>query len=144
MTNTIVPMCCSLRDELNKWLVPAFGEDVYIDFDITALPELQQDMERMSRILRDANWLTFDEKRIAMHYEERGGIYSHSYVNNSIVPLEQVLMDLTVSDQQTIMDDNSSNDNGSRDMANSNGTVSQDTIGEDLQNGTNDTNSSEE
>ena len=144
MTNTIVPMCCSLRDELNKWLVPAFGEDVYIDFDITALPELQQDMERMSRILRDANWLTFDEKRIAMNYEERGGIYSHSYVNNSIVPLEQVLMDLTVSDQQTIMDDNSSNDNGSRDMANSNGTVSQDTNGEDLQNGTNDTNSSEE
>jgi hypothetical protein len=144
MTNTIVPMCCSLRDELNKWLVPAFGENVYIDFDITALPELQQDMERMSRILRDANWLTFDEKRVAMNYEEKGGIYEHSYVSNSIVPLDQVLMDLSIpQDQQTMMND-SSNNNGSGDMANGNGEISQDSNGEDMQNGNGNANSSEE
>jgi hypothetical protein len=136
MTNTIVPMCCSLRDELNKWLVPAFGEDVYIDFDITALPELQQDMERMSRILRDANWLTFDEKRVAMNYEEKGGIYEHSYVNSSIVPLEQVMMDLSIPQEN--MTDDSSYDNGSRDLANGNGAVSEDSNGEDLPNGTDD------
>ena len=67
ITNTIIPMCCQLRDELNKWLVPRYGEDAFIDFDITALPEMQQDMERMVRSLRDANWLTFDEKRVAMN-----------------------------------------------------------------------------
>ena len=136
MTNTIVPMCCSLRDELNKWLVPAFGEDVYIDFDITALPELQQDMERMSRILRDANWLTFDEKRVAMNYEEKGGIYEHSYVNNSIVPLEQVLMDLSIPSDDQNNDDDSSNDNGRGDMANGDGEVSEDSDRENVQDGT--------
>jgi len=93
MTNTIVPVCCSLRDELNKWLVPRFGENVYIDFDISALPELQQDLERMSRILRDAYWLTLDEKRAAMNYEEKGGIFDAAYVNQSLVPLDQITMD---------------------------------------------------
>ena len=132
MTNTIVPMCCSLRDELNRWLVPVYGEDVFIDFDITALPELQQDMERMSRILRDANWLTFDEKRMAMNYEEKGGIYSHSYVSQGLIPLQQVMMDLTIPEQQTMIDDSSDN-NGSRDMADSDGEISEDSDREDLQ-----------
>lgn len=144
MTNTIVPMCCSLRDELNKWLVPAFGEDVYIDFDITALPELQQDMERMSRILRDANWLTFDEKRVAMNYEEKGGIYEHSYVNNSIVPLEQVMMDLSIPSDDQNNDDDSSYDNGRGDMANGDGEVSEDSDRENVPYGTGNAYRSEE
>jgi HK97 family phage portal protein len=125
MTNTIVPMCCSLRDELNKWLVPRFGEDVFIDFDITALPELQQDLEKMSRILRDANWLTMDEKRVAMNYEERGGAYDTAYVNSSLLPINQVMMDLTVPND-TI------DNNGSGDMEDSNGEVSEDTNGENV------------
>jgi HK97 family phage portal protein len=101
ITNTIMPLNCQLRDELNKWLVPRFGEDVYIDFDISALPEMQQDMERMVNQLRMADWLTFDEKRVAMNYEERGGAYAFSYVNQGLLPLEQVNMDLTVSNDQS-------------------------------------------
>lgn len=95
MTNTIIPLCSTLRDELNRWLLPIYGEDVYIDFDITAIPEMQQDMERMTRILRDANWLTMDEKRISMNYEPKEGAYSYSYVNQGLVVLEQVAMDLS-------------------------------------------------
>ncbi len=105
ITNTIIPKCCNLRDELNKFLVPVFGEDVFIDFDITALPEMQQDMERMVRALRDANWLTWDEKRIAMNYQEMGGAYEYTYINQGLIPLEQAMMDLSVGN------DGSSNDN---------------------------------
>jgi HK97 family phage portal protein len=129
ITNTIVPMACSLRDELNKWLVPRFGEDVYIDFDITALPEMQQDMERMVRSLRDANWLTFDEKRVAMNYSERGGAYEHSYVNGGLVQLDQVGMDLTVPDGE-----DNSNNNGREDMVNGDDSISQDGVGEEMPN----------
>lgn len=99
MTNTIIPLCSTLRDELNRWLLPIYGEDVYIDFDITAIPEMQQDMERMTRILRDANWLTMDEKRISMNYEPKEGAYSYSYVNQGLVVLEQVAMDLSYDGQ---------------------------------------------
>lgn len=128
MTNTIVPLACELRDELNKMLVPMFKEDVYIDFDITALPELQQDMERMSRILRDANWLTMDEKRVAMNYDKKGGAFDHAYVNQGLVTLEQVMMDLSIADDN-------SNDNRQRDMEDSNDEVSEDSNGDDVSNG---------
>jgi hypothetical protein len=120
-----------LRDELNKWLVPRFGENVYIDFDISALPELQQDLERMSRILRDAYWLTLDEKRSAMNYEERGGIFDAAYVNQSLVPLEQITMDLTVQD-------GNNGTNGRTNMGDSDGSISEDTNGEDMPNGAED------
>ncbi len=96
ITNTIAPLCAELRDELNAWLVPRFGENVYIDYDISALPELQSDMEKMVAQLKQADWLTFDEKRTAMGYEEKGGAYASSYVSGGMMPLEMSMMDLTV------------------------------------------------
>lgn len=99
ITNTIVPLCCELRDELNAWLVPRFGENVYIDFDISALPELQSDMEKMVQQLKAADWLTFDEKRTAMGYDAKMGAYDYSYVSQGLIPLEQTLMDLSVTNE---------------------------------------------
>jgi hypothetical protein len=91
--------------------VPRYGEDVFIDFDITALPEMQQDMERMVRSLRDANWLTFDEKRVAMNYQEREGAFEYAYINQGLIPIEQAVMDLTIppSENQDNGDDNIAN-----------------------------------
>lgn len=132
VTNTIVPLACQLRDELNKWLVPRFKENVFIDFDISALPEMQKDFSQMVAQLKAADWLTFDEKREAMNYEPKGGIYEHSYVSQGLIPLEQVMMDLSIPQDQTTMNDNTSN-NGSGDMANSDVSVSQDSNGENLQ-----------
>ena len=57
-------------------------------------------MEQMVNQLRMADWLTFDEKRVAMNYEERGGAYEYSYVNQGLMPLEQVNMDLTIPNDQ--------------------------------------------
>jgi len=105
ITNTIIPMCCQLRDELNKFLVPRYGENAFIDFDITSLPEMQQDMERMVRSLRDANWLTFDEKRVAMNYEEREGAFGYAYINQGLIPIEQAVMDLSISPDLTDSED---------------------------------------
>jgi HK97 family phage portal protein len=104
ITNTIIPMCCQLRDELNKFLLPRYGEDMFIDFDITALPEMQQDMERMVRSLRDANWLTFDEKRVAMNYQEKEGAFEYAYINQGLIPIEQAVMDLSISPSQDLED----------------------------------------
>jgi HK97 family phage portal protein len=99
VTNTIVPMCAQLRDELNKWLVPRMGDTgVFVDFDISALPELQRDLEKMVAGLVNASWLTMDEKRIAMNYEPKGGAYDMSYVSQGLIPLEQAGMDLGAGD----------------------------------------------
>jgi HK97 family phage portal protein len=129
VTNTIVPMCANLRDELNHWLLPRYGEDLFIDFDITALPEMQQDMERMVRSLRDANWLTMDEKRVAMNYDEKGGPWSTSYLNQGLIPIEFAGMDLNVTNDDT---NDNGNDNGRRDMGDSDEEISENPDGEDL------------
>ena len=96
VTYTIVPMCAQLRDELYRWLVPRMGDkNVFIDFDIMALPELQRDMEKMVSGLKSADWLTYDEKRIAMNYEPKGGAYDTAYVTQGLVPIEEASMTLT-------------------------------------------------
>lgn len=101
VTNTIVPMCAQLRDELNKWLVPRMGDkNVFIDFDIMALPELQRDMEKMVNGLRSADWLTYDEKRVAMNYEPRGGAYDTAYIAHGMIPIDQAATDLSNGEQQ--------------------------------------------
>jgi HK97 family phage portal protein len=95
VTNTIVPMCAQLRDEMNKWLLPRMGDtDMFIDFDIQALPELQRDIEKMVNGLKAADWLTMDEKRVAMNYEPKGGAYATSYIPQGMIPIEQANMDV--------------------------------------------------
>lgn len=95
VTNTIVPMCAQLRDEMNKWLLPRMGDtDMFIDFDIQALPELQRDIEKMVNGLSAADWLTMDEKRVAMNYEPKGGAYATTYIPQGLIPIEQANMDV--------------------------------------------------
>jgi HK97 family phage portal protein len=96
VTNTIVPMCSQLRDELNRWLGPRMGQGAYIDFDIMALPELQKDIDKLVSGLTNASWLTMDEKRMAMNYDALGGPFEKAYVNSGLVPLDQAGMDLGV------------------------------------------------
>jgi HK97 family phage portal protein len=99
VTNTIVPMCAQLRDELNRWLVPRMGDkNVFIDFDIMALPELQRDMEKMVNGLKAADWLTFDEKRVAMNYEPKGGSFESAYIAQGMIPIDQAAMDLSTGE----------------------------------------------
>ena len=45
-----MPMCNSLRDELNRVLVPSFGSREYLDYDFSTLPELQDDYSKMSTV----------------------------------------------------------------------------------------------
>jgi HK97 family phage portal protein len=95
VTNTIVPMCAQLRDEINRYLVPRMGETgVFVDFDVMALPELQRDIEKMVTGLVRADWLTYDEKRIAMNYEPRGGAYDDAYISQGLIPIGDAALNM--------------------------------------------------
>jgi len=45
--NAVMPELVKIREELNRWLTPRFGEKLYIDFDFTAIPELQEEMDKL-------------------------------------------------------------------------------------------------
>lgn len=94
VTNTIVPAIGTLRDELNRWLAARNGNgNEFIDFDIQALPELQNDISKLVGSLVNANWLTYDEKRVACGYEAKGGVYENAFVNQGLVTLDQLTME---------------------------------------------------
>ncbi len=43
-TDTIVPFLAETKEGLNRWLAPRYG-DIYLDFDLAAVPELYADMD---------------------------------------------------------------------------------------------------
>lgn len=70
MLNVVLPELNMLRDELNRWWIPGFGEHLYFDYDIQAIPELQEDLDKLVDHLTSAWWVTGNEKRSAMGYDE--------------------------------------------------------------------------
>lgn len=72
ITQTEMPRVCSNRDAMNVPLLLSFGLDpsLYtIDADISMLPEMQDDMNKLTQSLAQAQWLTLNEKRKAMNLE---------------------------------------------------------------------------
>lgn len=69
---TIVPELASLRDQLNRFLVPKFDRSrkLWLDFDLDGVDALQEDKDLMWTRLNNASWLTINEKRVAAGYEE--------------------------------------------------------------------------
>jgi|GEM_PF-1435873 len=72
ITGLVMPMSCSLRDEMNRVLLPAFGltKSITHDVDVSMLPELQNDMSQLITSLQLAWWLTPNQRLAAMNEEE--------------------------------------------------------------------------
>jgi len=86
--NAIIPELIKIRDELNRWLVPKFGEDLYLDFDFSAIPELQDDMDKLVNQLSAAWWITPNEKREAMNYgqDQENETFNDYYIPANLAP----------------------------------------------------------
>ncbi len=72
-TNAALPEVYALRDALNASLVPYFnktGRKVYIDADITGIPELQEDMKRMADIFAGLPIMIPNQIMKAFGYDE--------------------------------------------------------------------------
>lgn len=67
---TILPLMDWLRDELNNWLVPLFGENLYLDYDKDEIEALSEDRQVVWDRCTNAWFLTLSEVRLALGYEE--------------------------------------------------------------------------
>ena len=66
---TVLPLARRLADHLGAWLAPAWGlEDLWLEPDTDALEAYAPDREALWRRLREADFLTRDEKRAAVGY----------------------------------------------------------------------------
>lgn len=95
LTNSVIPAACSLRDEMNRVLLPAFGlTGVLIDNDISDIPELQDDLKNMIAWLKDAWWLTPNQKLEYMGEEESAeeGM-DDVWIPNNLIRMQDAGMD---------------------------------------------------
>ena len=84
----VMPELLKIRDELNRWLAPKYGENIYLDFDFSVIPELQEDMEKVVTQMTAAWWLTPNEKRAAMSYaEEENDALNDFYIPANLMPV---------------------------------------------------------
>lgn len=68
-TETILPLMDKIRDELNSWLVPWFDGSLRLDYDRDDIDALQEDRGMVWVRIRDADWLTLNEKRMETGFE---------------------------------------------------------------------------
>ena len=97
-TNAIIPELNKIRDELNRWLVPQYGEDLYFDFDYSAVPELMPEQEKLVDTLSKSYWLTSNEKRQAQGYgvDDDNPIMDDYLVPSNLLPVSD--LDMGVKD----------------------------------------------
>ena len=102
INNVVRPLHIEIRDVLNNWLLPSFGnKNLFVDFDYMAYPEMQDDMDKLVAQLSAAWWLTPNEKRAAMNYGE----YDNEVLNQPFIPQGLMTLDeFTVQPVEDIAD----------------------------------------
>lgn len=74
MTDAIMPLLNSLRDELNLWLVPPYskqeGRKLFLSPDWKSVAILQEDFQRLVMWLKNAYWITGNQKLRIMGMEQ--------------------------------------------------------------------------
>lgn len=89
--NSIIPELILIRDELNRWLIPAFGENLYLDFDFSAIAELQEDQAQVTTYLKESWWTSPDEKREVQGWGTLGTPEMQKiYIPQGYMPIEDM------------------------------------------------------
>lgn len=99
---TILPIMDSLRDELNKWLLPAFGDGLWLDYDRDDIEALTEKREQKFAMIKDITFLTQNEKRQAVGYDKQEG-WDVYLINGQLVASPEDLT--TTPDPGTNSDD---------------------------------------
>jgi HK97 family phage portal protein len=86
-TNAVIPALTQFRDAMNLFIAGKYG-DVFIDYDTSVIPELQEDMERLVNQLMNAWWITPNEKRELMAWDsEPIPEMDMMWIPSSLVPM---------------------------------------------------------
>ena len=93
--NCVIPELIKVRDELNRWLTPKYGEKLYIDFDFSVIPELQEEMDKVVDQMSKAWWISPNEKRESMSYaQEENESLNDFYIPANLIPMSNNDIDI--------------------------------------------------
>lgn len=105
---TIIPLLSWIADELNRWTVIPFFPEMRVAINTDDITALQEDKEKSWKRTGEADWISINEKRASVGYEElkgpagelivlRNGVVlepgGQILVPSSLIPLKQALME---------------------------------------------------
>ena len=62
--DVIIPILSKLRDGLNVWLMPQFGEGLFLDFDLSGIHAIQEDILTRGKAIKEfSGYITVNEAR---------------------------------------------------------------------------------
>ncbi len=67
-TEVVLPLLTRLRDALNNWLLPRFGDALFLDYDADRIDALSEDRDSLWRRAVQSHFLTLNEKREMVGY----------------------------------------------------------------------------
>ena len=96
--NAVIPELIKIKDELNRWLAPKYGDKLCIEFDFSVIPEMQEETEKVVDQLSKAWWITPNEKRYAMNYgkDEENTTLDDYFIPANLIPTNPSDIDLPI------------------------------------------------
>ena len=96
--NAVIPELIKIKDELNRWLAPKYGDKLCIEFDFSVIPEMQEETEKVVDQLSKAWWITPNEKRSAMNYgkDEENTQLDDYFIPANLIPTTPGEIDLPI------------------------------------------------
>ena len=72
-TEVVLPALSRLRDSLNTWLTPRFGDGLTLDYNKGAIEALSEDQTALWKRVNDSRFLTLNEQRALVGYAAIAG-----------------------------------------------------------------------
>jgi len=66
-TEAALPELKHFLTEFNRWIMSSYGDGLWLDYDISGIEVLQQNLKDITDALKLADWLTDNEKRSRMN-----------------------------------------------------------------------------
>jgi HK97 family phage portal protein len=85
--DTVIPLLYTIRDEVNNWLSPRFGDNISLECDLDGVSALSARRKQHFDMIQEADYLTVNEKRKAMGWEDVGEAGDVVMVSATMVPL---------------------------------------------------------
>jgi HK97 family phage portal protein len=107
LTSTVMPSLLMLQEKLNQDFLPLFKgyENAAFEFDITEMPEMQEDIEKLVVWLDKAlasGVINRDEYREAIKYPKLETPEMQAYtVSNDLIPLAEAINEMQIVDERT-------------------------------------------
>lgn len=107
ITDCIIPLVESRKDTYNKFIKKSLKLDLVIEYDYTIFPEMQDDLEKQSRVAMTSYILTLDERRSIMGYDKlQPSEYKNVIVPSGLSTLEDLYATEETDIDETLLDPN--------------------------------------